>query len=57
MLWDRNGNLRHALSADIDASAWNVFRPGSEAALFSITDSGQGTAFAVRDKANHVGPS
>ena len=65
MLWDHNGNLRQAVSSDLDESAWNVFRPGSEAAQFSFSDNGKGTtlvkssenAFPLSDIPSHPSAS
>ncbi len=53
VLHDQNGNIRQTLSADVNESAWNFFRPGSDFAQLSVTDSPQGTALTVRDRANN----
>jgi hypothetical protein len=52
LLFDQNGNMRQALTADLNESAWSVLRPGSDAAQFAVTDNMQGTALTVRDTTN-----
>jgi hypothetical protein len=52
LLFDQNGNVRQALTADLNESAWSVLRPGSDSAQFAVTDNPLGTALSVRDRAN-----
>jgi hypothetical protein len=53
VLLDQNGNIRQTLTSNMDESAWNLFRPGSDSAQFAVTDNVQGTALTVRDRANN----
>jgi hypothetical protein len=52
LLSDRNGNVRQALTSDLDKTQWSILRPGSEKAQFEVTDNAQGTAVVVRDRGN-----
>jgi hypothetical protein len=52
-LFDQNGNMRQVISSNLDDSAWNVFRPGSDTAQFQVVDSNQGTIMSIRDKGNN----
>ena len=53
LLFDQNGNIRQSVSSSMDESAWNVYRPGSDPAQFSVLDNAVGTAMTIRDRTSH----
>jgi hypothetical protein len=52
MLADHNGNMRQTITATLDESSWNVYRPGSELAQFQMSDNALGVALTARDRGN-----